>query len=84
MPFGVVAIAAYFVSLVTGLDAVGVALGNALLVGGIIVLVLLIVAAPAVWRAGRNGMVVILAVALLFLVNLIGLSLPRVGLFCRT
>tara|TARA_A100001391_G_scaffold205337_2_gene205126 strand:- start:230 stop:1084 length:855 start_codon:yes stop_codon:yes gene_type:complete len=83
LPFGVVAIAAYFVSLVTGLDTVGVALGNALLVGGIIVLVLLIVAAPAVWRAGRNGIVVILAVALLFLVNLNGLSLPRVGFFAE-
>lgn len=81
LPLGVVAIAASVVSLATGLDAVGLALGNALVLGGVIVLPWLIVAAPAVWRVGTNGIVVILAVALLFLVNLLGLSLPRVGFF---
>lgn len=83
LPLGVVAIAASLVSLATGLDVVGVALGNALVLGAVIVLPWLIVAAPAVWRVGRNGIVVILAVALLFLVNLIGLSLPRVGFFAE-
>lgn len=83
LPFGVVAIAAYFVSLVTGLDTVGVAVGNALLLGSVIVLLLLVVAAPAVWRAGKSGIVVIFTVALFFLVNLIGLSLPRVGFFAE-
>lgn len=81
LPLGVVGIAACIVSLVTGLDTVGAAVGNALVVGGAVVGLWLTVAAPATWRAGRNGIVVALAVALLFLVNLIGLSLPRVGIF---
>lgn len=83
LPLGVVTIAACLVSLATGSDAVGVALGNALLVGAVIVPLWLIVAAPAVWRAGTNGVIAILAVALLFLVNLIGLSLPPVGFFAE-
>ena len=81
VPFGVIAAAAIAVSIWAGIGPVAMAAGEALTVGGLIVLLWLLVAGPLALRAGRAGMVALLVVGLLFLVNLVGLSLPRAGFF---
>lgn len=81
VPVVTLAVAAVLVALWTGAGPVVAAFGNALAVGGVILIAWLVVAGPLAWRAGREGAVALLVVALLFLVNLIGLSLPRAGIF---
>ena len=80
VPLGVVAAAAIAVSISAGIGPMAMAASEALMAGGLIVLLWLLVAAPLALRTGR-AMIALLVVALLFLVNLVGLSLPRVGFF---
>lgn len=81
VPVGVVGAAAVFVSSQSGAD-IGI-IGNAFAVGGLILLAWLAVALPVAARMGREGAIAVVAVSLLFLVNLIGLSLPRIGFFAE-
>lgn len=81
VPVGVVGAAAAFVSLQSGVS-IGT-IGNAFAVGGLILLVWLAVASPVAAQAGREGAIAVIVVSLLFLVNLIGLSLPHIGFFAE-
>lgn len=81
VPVGIVCVAAVFVSSQSGAD-IGT-IGNAFAVGGLILLAWLAVASPVAAQAGREGAIAVIVVSLLFLVNLIGLSLPRIGFFAE-
>src|SRR5690606_29366957 len=81
VPAGIVCVAAVFVSSQSGAD-IG-AIGNAFAVGGLILLAWLAVASPVAAQAGREGAIAVIVVSLLFLVNLIGLSLPHIGFFAE-
>lgn len=83
VPVGAVGVAAILISSLAGAGSVGQAIASALAVGGIVILAWFALALPAAIGVGRQGAIAIIAVSLLFLVNLIGLALPRVGVFAQ-
>jgi hypothetical protein len=83
IPVGAVGAAAILISFSADAGLMAQAIGNALALGGIIILAWLALALPAAIGVGREGAIAVAAVSLLFLVNLIGLILPRVGVFAQ-